>query len=165
MSSNKVEGIKYFSGTATYETQFEWNNGSVRAELDLGEVCDIAEVELNGRRVGTVWYAPFKIDVTGLLKPGENRLVVKVANCWMNRLIGDNKLPKDVEYDSTSMPLCGKTQGVGIKRFPDWLLKGENSPSGRITFATWDYFAGKADIPLAPSGLVGPVRIFAYDEQ
>lgn len=165
LSSNKVEGIKYFSGTATYETQFEWNNGSVRAELDLGEVCDIAEVELNGRRVGTVWYAPFKIDVTGLLKPGENRLVVKVANCWMNRLIGDNKLPKDVEYDSTSMPLCGKTQGVGIKRFPDWLLKGENSPSGRITFATWDYFAGKADIPLAPSGLVGPVRIFAYDEQ
>lgn len=161
LTESEVPGIKYFSGTATYATEFEYAGDLATAELDLGEVDDIAEVELNGVKMGVAWYAPFKLDVSKAIKQGKNILVVKVSNCWMNRLLGDGKLPKDTEYDATSMLLCGKPEGVGIRRFPDWVLKGEKSPTGRICFTTWDYFADKPDESLAPSGLLGPVRLLS----
>ena len=50
---------------------------------------EIAEVRLNGRPVGGAWTAPFRVDVTNALLPGENRLEIDVANYWHNRLGGD----------------------------------------------------------------------------
>ena len=44
---------------------------------------------MNGARVGELWHAPYRIDITEALKPGKNRLEVKVINPWVNRLIGD----------------------------------------------------------------------------
>jgi hypothetical protein len=57
--------------------------------LDLGKVGDLAEVWVNGRQVGTVWHAPYRIDIGSAVKPGSNELEVRVANVWVNRLIGD----------------------------------------------------------------------------
>jgi hypothetical protein len=57
--------------------------------LDLGAVKDLAEVSLNGRAFGVLWKPPFRVDVTDALKPGANRLEIKVTNEWTNRLIGD----------------------------------------------------------------------------
>ena len=62
-----------------------------RYELDLGEVCNIAEMVLNGVHLRTLWRSPFKVDVTGVLKPGLNRLEIAVTNLWPNRLIGDEQ--------------------------------------------------------------------------
>jgi len=65
--------IKYFSGTAKYETTFhsQFSIDSSRMSflnfrfiLDLGELEDIAEVEINGEKVGVLWAPPYKIDVT-----------------------------------------------------------------------------------------------------
>jgi hypothetical protein len=36
-----------------------------------------------------VWHTPYRIDLGKLAKPGSNHLTVRVANLWINRLIGD----------------------------------------------------------------------------
>ena len=87
------EGIKYFSGVATYRNQFDAPAGqpdrNTRLLLDLGQVRFIAEVFMNGRSVGTIWKPPFRVDITDVIKPGRNELAVEVANTWSNRLVGD----------------------------------------------------------------------------
>jgi hypothetical protein len=91
LSDHTDPGIKYFSGKASYENIIVLpsmnKNGSYF--LDLGEVKNIAEVIVNGKNVGTVWKRPFRIEVTSALKPGQNSVVIKVTNLWVNRLIGD----------------------------------------------------------------------------
>jgi len=86
--------IRYYSGTATYETTFDTavssgETSTPQVWLDLGDVRELAEVTLNGKSLGVVWAPPFRVNVTGLLKPAGNRLVVKVTNFWPNRIIGD----------------------------------------------------------------------------
>jgi hypothetical protein len=87
-------GVKYFSGTATYAKDLQappaWFRPGATLVLDLGSVKEIAEVSVNGKPVGGIlWKAPFQADVTGALKPGANRLEIKVTNLWPNRMIGD----------------------------------------------------------------------------
>jgi hypothetical protein len=123
-TTNSEPGIRYFSGTATYTASFNasrnWLAKNARVRLDLGDVKNIAEVSVNGKVVGVAWKAPFVVDVTDAIKSGSNRLEVKVANLWPNRMIGD------------------KQPGAQ-----------------QIAHATFDPF--KADSPLLPSGLLGPV--------
>jgi len=53
----------------------------------------MAQVKLNGQDLGVLWKAPFKVNVTGALKSGQNTLEIRVANLWPNRMIGDAALP------------------------------------------------------------------------
>ena len=93
------DGIKYFSGTATYLKSFEvseaWLTGGRQLELSLGEIRNVAEVTVNGKLLGILWKPPYKVDVTGLLKPGKNELKIDITNLWANRLAGDAKLPRE----------------------------------------------------------------------
>lgn len=92
LDENSDPGIKYFSGIATYTTTFDAPKGWKPGQplwLDLGAVHEIAEVRLNGKLVGTDWHAPYRIDAGKAAKPGRNELEVRVANLWVNRLIGD----------------------------------------------------------------------------
>ena len=142
-------GVKYFSGTATYLKTFTWEakkQKGVRAILDLGDLKNFAAVELNGQALSFLWKPPYRLDVTGALKKGKNTLKVKITNLWPNRLIGDEQLPEDREWD-----------GKHLKAWPQWVLDGKPSPTGRFTFTTWHHWY-KDDQPL-PSGLFGPVVI------
>jgi (4-O-methyl)-D-glucuronate---lignin esterase len=90
-------GIRYYSGTATYETTFEWSRalGSKRRVwVDLGRVDNLAEVFVNGQSCGVAWTAPYRVEITAALRSGENKLRIDVTNTWANRLIGDSKLPE-----------------------------------------------------------------------
>ena len=141
--------MKYFSGTATDTKTFAWQaakGAGQRYVLDLGDLRHLAEVELNGKDLGVLWKPPFRLDVTDLLKTGDNTLQVKVTNLWPNRLIGDEQLPGDREW-----------KGKELKDWPQWFLEGKTSPTGRLTFTTWHHWA-KDDQPLL-SGLFGPVQI------
>ena len=86
-------GIRYFSGAGSYTTSVEasaeWFGKGSRILLDLGDVRNLAVVTINGKQLGTVWHAPYRLDVTSALKPGRNELSVTVINPWVNRLIGD----------------------------------------------------------------------------
>jgi hypothetical protein len=95
-TENPDDGVKYFSGTATYTKDIvapqSWFKPGAKVILDLGAVKEIAEVSVNGKAVGGIlWKPPFRADVTLALKPGNNHLEVKITNLWPNRIIGDQQ--------------------------------------------------------------------------
>jgi hypothetical protein len=126
-SENADTGVKYFSGTGTYsktiQAPADWFQTGAQLWLDLGDVKNLAEVSVNGKPLGIVWKPPFRVDVTGALKPGANTMEIKVTNLWVNRLIGDQQ--------------------------PDVTKK--------YTYTAQQFY--RADSPLLPSGLLGPVKL------
>jgi hypothetical protein len=91
-SANVDPRIRYFSGTGTYSRDIELPAGALksgRVVLDLGDVRDLVDVVVNGRTLRTLWKPPYRIDVTDALKPGINRIQLRVTDLWVNRLIGD----------------------------------------------------------------------------
>ncbi|MBQ9873293.1 MAG: hypothetical protein IJM30_02415 [Thermoguttaceae bacterium] len=89
------EAIKYFSGTAVYKTTFKLDSAPKgKVYLTFGLVCEMAKAKINGKEVGGVWTPPYRLDVTDAVKAGENSIEIEVVNCWVNRLIGDSKLPE-----------------------------------------------------------------------
>jgi alpha-L-rhamnosidase/Glycosyl hydrolases family 2, sugar binding domain len=99
------DNIKYYSGTATYSNQFTINkvaNGQ-KVMISLGAVTAMAKIYINGVSAGGLWTAPYELDITTFVKKGKNNLKIEVVNNWMNRLIGDAKLP--VEQRKTWCPV------------------------------------------------------------
>ena len=80
---------------------------------------------VNGKTVVAAWRPPFRVNLTGALKAGENRLEVKVANVWVNRIIGDQQ------------------------------------PGAQKITTVQSY---RADSPLLPSGLLGPVKFVSVTQ-
>jgi len=103
-SENSDAGVRYFSGVGTYTKTInappDWFKKGQHLFIDLGNVKNLAEVIVNGISVGTVWRTPYRVDVTTALKPGVNKVVIKVANAWVNRLIGDQQ-PEATKYTFT----------------------------------------------------------------
>lgn len=163
------EGIKYYSGTATYKKTFAAPAAAVKAAgpvyLDLGKVKNLAKVRLNGKDLGIVWCAPWRVNVAGVLKEKDNQLEIEVVNLWVNRIIGDEQLPPDAEYVHVESQCRGgyreDVDGYGLKDLPDWLIKGEPRPTKRFTFYNWKFYP--KDAPLLESGLMGPVRLTAQE--
>jgi hypothetical protein len=144
-SKRPEAGIKYYSGIATYRKTFpvaEVPKG--KTYLNLGTVHDMARVKLNGKDLGVVWCAPWQVEITDALKVGDNQLEIEVANRWPNRMIGD-KQPADANAREVQAP--------------PGFLGGQKIKTGRYTYCTHDPY--KADSPLLPSALLGPVTISA----
>jgi alpha-L-rhamnosidase len=106
-SDSTDAGVKYFSGSGTYtktvhvpESLFKKN---AQLWIDLGSVKNLADVTVNGKNLGTVWHAPYRVDATGALKPGDNEVTIKVTNAWVNRLIGDQQPDATTKYTSTDV--------------------------------------------------------------
>jgi hypothetical protein len=167
-------GVKYFSGTATYRTSFDVPAGSTsggrRLFLDLGRVEVLAEVVVNGRNLGIVWKAPYRMDVTSAVQPGTNAVELRVTNLWPNRLIGDEQLPEEYAFGPANAPPAGPAGGSSqgtqnaIRAIPAWFIEGKPKPAGqRITFTTWKHH--RKDAPLLASGLLGPVRLLAAERK
>jgi len=98
------EGIKYYSGKATYRKTFDLPAlPKTKTYLNLGDVRELAAVRLNGRDLGVLWTKPFQVDVTDALKIGTNSLEIDVVNLWPNRLTGDTFLPKEKRFARTNM--------------------------------------------------------------
>lgn len=154
LSENPDLGIRYFSGLAEYSKKIEVPQGVQKCSIDLGEVFDMAEIKVNGKSAGILWKPPFIVDITSLIQPGENEVKVTVANRWVNRLIGDEQLPSEANYLPTSLIKGALTE------FPQW-WNNIQKPRIRTTFSTWKHYSSEE--PLVQSGLVGPVRLLAYE--
>lgn len=160
------EGVRYFSGTASYTVDFRLKrlDKSARYVLSLGEVKNLARVYINEREVAHLWKPPFSCDVTGSLRKGRNTLRIEVTNLWPNRMIGDEQWPDDVEWDTHFIYdyAPGKPEvGSFMKTVPQWLREGTLRPEPRRkTVVSFKYF--RKDSPLLPSGLLGPVSIKVY---
>jgi hypothetical protein len=135
-TANPDDGVKYFSGTATYAKSVEapqtWFRPGVKLLLDLGAVKDLAAVAVNGKPLGTLWKPPYQLDVTGPLRPGANQLEIKVTNQWSNRQMGDRLGPPEKRV---LPPAGGFMMGGG--------RGGPQTP--------------------AESGLIGPVTVVAVE--
>jgi hypothetical protein len=131
------EGVRHFSGVATYHKTFNVASEQLGAEkrlvLDLGRVRFVAEVYLNGRSLGILWKPPFKVDISDAIRPGANELVVEVANTWSNRLAGDAR--------SQGRDFCR----TNIAKSLTWTVPWKETP-------------------LLESGLLGPVQLTTLHE-
>ena len=98
-------GIKYYSGTATYHKTFDLpegsNNKAQKLFLDLGNVKEVAEVRLNGQKLGILWCSPWRVDISKAVKATGNVLEIDVINLWANRVIGDLAQPKENRFTKT----------------------------------------------------------------
>jgi len=95
LNENADAGVAHFSGVARYTKDFATPKGWKPGQplwLNLGAVREMAQVLVNGKDVGTAWHAPYRLDIAAAAKPGQNHVEVRVANLWINRLIGDAKL-------------------------------------------------------------------------
>lgn len=92
LNKSQDPAVRYFSGVATYTKDFsaprDWKKG-MPLFLDLGDAREIAEVSINGKLAGYAWHRPYLVDIGHQAKSGKNRLTIRVANLWVNRLIGD----------------------------------------------------------------------------
>jgi len=90
------DSVKYYSGTAIYSNQFKLKKVAKgqKVMISLGTVTAMAKISINGVYAGGLWTAPYELDITAFVKKGNNELKIEVVNNWMNRLIGDQKLPE-----------------------------------------------------------------------
>ncbi len=147
--------VQNYSGTAVYEKTIHVPQDLIQSSdqliLDLGQVNIAASVSLNGREVGTSWFAPYQLDISNFVQAGDNVLKIEVANLWVNRILADKKLP------DTSGFKIARWQDP-ITPMPKWYTDNQPPPeSERITFATQVFM--QDDEPTQASGLIGPVSI------
>ncbi|CAD7339989.1 hypothetical protein FIM10_13490 [Sphingomonadales bacterium 56] len=94
----EVPELSRFAGTATYSRAISvdagWLTMGTRVILDLGKVHDVATVTVNGQSLPTLFSAPFRVDVTKLVRAGKNDISVAIANVPQNAMID----PKDTIY-------------------------------------------------------------------
>jgi hypothetical protein len=147
-TESKDDGIRFFSGIATYRKSFDIPPSLTeqkRLFLELGDLAEIAEVTLNGNKLGLVWLPPYRIDISDAIQAGENQLEVRVANLWANRLNRDSLLPESERYTRSNLDRIqtDPTSDSSYGRVP----MGKNRPVyTKIP-------------PLMKSGLFGPVQI------
>jgi hypothetical protein len=142
------DGIKFFSGIATYRKSIEipesWAKQK-RVFLELGDLAEIAEVTLNGKRLGLTWLPPYRLEISEAMKPGTNQLEIRVANLWANRLNGDSLLPEAKRFTRSNLDR--------IQTDPT-----SDSSYGRVPGGPTRPVYTELP-PLMKSGLFGPVRL------
>jgi hypothetical protein len=146
------ERLKYFAGRAMYEKRFD--PASVRGPcvLDLGDVREIANVWVDGKFLGCLWEAPYRVELPPSLLAGGKAVTlrVEVVNTWPNRLIGDAIARKK-----------GAAEPKGAHGMPQWVLNDRpDSGTGIYTWVSW-MLGWTADDEPRPAGLLGPVRLVA----
>jgi len=103
-AQSQDESIRYYSGIANYTNSFTLESVPEKPlYLDLGRVMVMAKVYVNDQYAGGAWTYPYQVNVTDYLKAGNNIIRVEVVNNWMNRLIGDQKLPESERKTWTSV--------------------------------------------------------------
>jgi len=145
-SKRPEDGVRYYSGTATYKKTFDLPDEALdKLCIDLGGVKNVAQVRLNGKDLGVVWTDPWRVVIDGEARARGNELEIEVVNLWPNKLIGDGKLPKEQRRTVTNVRTYEAALPADFHDFYCPICEARKK-------------AGKPP-ELLPSGLLGPVRI------
>lgn len=112
------ENLKYFSGIGTYTINFDVEGIGETDSLMLAitNFKSTANIKLNNVDLGDIWIPGHKINVTGILKEKRNVMVVKVANVYRNRIIGDlNKSGDTKSCFTTARQLTQLTKDMPLQ--------------------------------------------------
>jgi hypothetical protein len=145
-TSRTEEGVRYYSGTATYRKTFDAPDSAV-TYLDLGTVRNLAHVRLNGVDLGIIWTAPWRVRVGKALRARGNQLEIEVVNLWPNRLIRDGGLPEKDRLTKTNVRTYERDLPAAFPCFWNTDCE-ERKKTGALP-------------PLLPSGLLGPVSLLS----
>ncbi|MFW6308431.1 MAG: glycosyl hydrolase [bacterium] len=87
------QGYPYFAGTVTLEKEINLKQDLRQKKVILEANCgsDILEVEINGQQAGHCLWHPYSVEITDYLKPGKNRVVLRITNTLINLLEGKEK--------------------------------------------------------------------------
>jgi len=131
---------RHFSGTATYNINFDLHEEYISDDhvllLDPGKVGNIAEVELNGVKVGTTWMREQTLDISDVLISGTNHLKIFITNTLINRISAMKTAPPVPEHLVSKFGSGITTYSAGMQKTIEMGFK-----------------------PLPQSGLMGPVTI------
>jgi len=120
-ANHPSDSIQHYSGVATYSIDFNWGEkAESKADspfktdiwLQLGEVKNIASIELNGIDCGVAWTDPYRVNITKAIKKGKNHLEIQVANTWSNRIVADQHLPASQKISWTRAPFNLEGRGL-----------------------------------------------------
>ena len=122
-------------GTARYSVEVKLSQKQIKQAagwvLDLGDVRESATVYVNGKRAGTVFAVPYRVDVTPYLHAGKNTIEIDVTGLPANYI---------AEMDR---------RGIIWRKFKDANIA--NLKGGKISYyGNWD---------VMPAGLNSTVRL------
>lgn len=103
-SKSATDGIKYYSGTAIYRNSVNLSPAA-KSILEVAPFSGALSVTVNGKKAGTIWCAPWSVDITDAVTEGENVIELAVANTILNRMIGDLALPETERFTYSSTPI------------------------------------------------------------
>ncbi len=142
-----LPGLKDFSGSAQYALDValppDITDGNKALFLDLGEVHEVAHVRVNGAEAGNVWMQPYRVEVTGLLRPGTNTFQISVANLLWNYAAG---LAAPTPIPQALQEHYGATWNQEYGGWKSLQAAKRNHKDDRL-----------------PSGLLGPVRLLTTE--
>ena len=83
---SEIDGLRAYSGGVLYSKTISIDEKELsgKTEIDLGELVSSAELFINGKSAGIRVSPPWKFDITGYVKAGENRIEVLVYNTLAN---------------------------------------------------------------------------------
>ena len=110
------QGYPHFSGRAVYRKRFAVPDSFTgqRVFLEPEMEDDVLEVLVNSESAGVRLWAPYQIEITDLLKSGENTLELRVANTLVNLLerverpSGLAGAPKLIPYQTFTFDLTSR---------------------------------------------------------
>lgn len=141
---------QFFSGTSTFTKDLNLSPAEAAAHLhlDFGDavpaqrealtahtlrgysfaalvtppIREAATIFVNGKRAGSLWAPPYRVDVTGLMKPGTNSIRIAVYNTAINQLSQGGRLA-DVEALTRQYGLRFKLQDFdNLQPLPSGIL-------------------------------------------
>lgn len=152
--------VKHYSGVTVYRSTLDVSADQAaldagRLLLDLGAVHDFAEVSINGVAIDTIlWRAPYRLDVSGHVRPGANQLEVRVTNLWWNRIVGDLQPGVTDKY-----AVSADNTRLGAKANSKVLPSGLAGPVTLVseTGRVWAEQPEEPEVPGALSALTAPM--------
>jgi hypothetical protein len=160
---SKIGVLNNYSGGVRYRTQIVLTKDEARAGvvLDLGKVAGTAEIHVNSQKVGVRVAPPWRIDVSGFLKEGENAIEVLVYNTLANHYQtipsnyrGDpaSGLLEPVRLLSRDWPADGKEREQALQQTPGVRVSGASG-----SLSDFDRKIGSADNLARQPGLIKSV--------